>query len=344
MFRKIIALMLCISLLTVVGCKKENNESTVSEIKEVVSEVSSVPEPTYYLNPLTGEVDLTEEGMSKQVPVAIMINNIDLAQSVQAGVGQADIVYETEVEGGITRLMAVYQDIQNVGRIGTIRSARYVYVDLALGHKALYLHHGQDSKYCAPHLKDIKHYTVDENNCGKRIRNGKSSEHTLYADGKGVYNSFVKGKTLDNPSMWQNFAADGTTVTLTGGSATKVSVPFSTSYNTSFTYDAITGKYTRHFRGNALKDYITGKTTEVKNVFILKTGIYNYSDNYHRKVNLQGGEGYYCVNGTYTKIKWTKGNSNSPFKFTNADGSPLTVNQGNSWVCIASSSVNISIN
>ncbi|MBR4072569.1 MAG: DUF3048 domain-containing protein [Clostridia bacterium] len=344
MFKKILAVLLCFSLLTVVGCKKENNQSEVSEPQEILSEVSSVvPQPVYYVNPLTGVKNLSEE-VSKQVPVAIMINNINLAQGVQAGVGAADIVYETEVERGITRLMAVYQDIASVGRIGTIRSARYVYVDLALGHKAIYLHHGQDETYCRPHLKDIKHYTVDTNNCGKRISNGKSREHTLYTDGKGVYNSFVKGNKIDNPTQWQNFAEGETQVTLDGGTATKINVPFSSSYVTGFTYDAATGKYTRLFCENVLKDYITGKATEVKNVFILKTTIYNYSDNYHRNVKLQGGEGYYCVNGTYTKIKWTKGSGTSAFKFANADGSPLTVNPGNSWVCIANSSSNISIN
>ena len=80
-----------------------------------------------------------------------MINNISVAQSVQTGLSKADIVYETEVEGGITRLLAVFQDITAAEKIGTIRSARYPYVDLAMGHNAIYVHCGQDGTYCEPH-------------------------------------------------------------------------------------------------------------------------------------------------------------------------------------------------
>lgn len=73
-----------------------------------------------------------------------MINNISTAQPVQTGLNKADIIYETEVEGGITRLMAVFQDITTAEKIGTIRSARYPYVDLAMGHNAIFIHCGQD--------------------------------------------------------------------------------------------------------------------------------------------------------------------------------------------------------
>jgi len=236
MFKKIAAAALCLLLFSVSGCKSEKTASIPSE-PEVVSEVSSVVEPVYYVNRLTGEQNLSQEA-ANQVPVAIMINNISQAQRVQTGVNKADIVYETEVEAGITRLMAVYQDIASVGRIGTIRSARYAYVDLALGHGAIYLHHGQDEKYCGPHLRDITHYTVGTNNCGKRISNGLSSEHTLYTDGKGVYNSFVKGKTAKKTENWQNFADSETAVALNGGSCTNVNIPFSASYKTGFVYDS----------------------------------------------------------------------------------------------------------
>ena len=55
----------------------------------------------------------------------------------------------------------------------------------------------------------------------------------------------------------------------------------------------------------------------------------------HRKVDLTSGDGYYFVNGTYTKIKWSKGAASDGLTFTKEDGTPLTVDIGNSWVCIA---------
>ena len=68
---------------------------------------------------------------------------------------------------------------------------------------------------------------------------------------------------------------------------------------------------------------------------MLKAKISDYPDGYHRKVELTSGEGFYCVNGTYTPILWSKGAASNSFKFTDTSGQSLQVNQGNSWVCIA---------
>ena len=82
-------------------------------------------------------------------------------------------------------------------------------------------------------------------------------------------------------------------------------------------------------------DYFTNETTELKNVFVLLTTIRLYPDGYHRQVYLESGIGYYAVNGTYEEIAWSKGAATNGFTFTKADGTPLTVNPGKSWVCIA---------
>ncbi len=334
MSKKIFALILCVCLCLLTACSKTETRLSVDKGDEPVS--SAPPAPVLYKNPLTGISELSEDKADDR-PVAIMVNNISTAQGVQTGLNKADIVYETEVEGGITRLLAVYQDVTKADKIGSIRSARYPYVDLAMGHNAIYLHHGQDNTYCAPHLKDTDHINISENNYAKRISNGLASEHTLYTTGTTLWNGMVKDgvKTEKGSStLWADFAEEVTAVTLENA-ANSVSVPFSASYKTVMKYDAATGKYTRYFGNTLRKDYFTGETTEVKNVFVLLTTIRNYSDNYHRQVLLEGGEGYYCVNGTYTAIKWTKGSAKNGFSFTKADGTPLNVNAGNSWVCIA---------
>lgn len=60
----------------------------------------------------------------------------------QLGVSQADIIYEALAEGGITRMLGVFQSVEGVGDIGSVRSARDYYVSLALGHDAIFLHAG----------------------------------------------------------------------------------------------------------------------------------------------------------------------------------------------------------
>ena len=61
----------------------------------------------------------------------------------QSGILYAEIVYEAQVEAGITRLMGVFQDVDEVEKIGSIRSARHYYVDFAHDNDALYVHFGQ---------------------------------------------------------------------------------------------------------------------------------------------------------------------------------------------------------
>ena len=335
MSKKLITLFLTVCMLAVAGCSKETPRLSVDK----GDEPSSVPiteEPAAYKNPLTGVSGISAEKADDR-PVAIMINNIDIAQPIQAGIGAADIVYETEVEGGITRLMAVYQDVTKAERIGSIRSARYPYIDLALGHNAIYLHHGEDTTYCGPHLKDIDDINIDENNYAVRIPNGKSYEHTLYTYGEKLWSGLVNDgyKTERGSSEpWVNFADEDNPVTLANAAAS-VTVPFSGSYKTVFKYDSAAGTYTRYFGNTLRKDYVTGGKTEVKNVFVLLTTIKNYPDGLHRQVFLESGNGYYFTNGTYTPIKWSKGAAKNALKFTNTDGKELTVSPGSSWVCIA---------
>lgn len=344
--KKIVALLLVVLAIFSAGCCANSNE-VVTETTEpttatetATEEVKEKPKKKLYINPLTGEKNLKKKSDSKNRPVAIMINNLSTAQTVQTGVGEADIVYETEVEGGITRLMAVYQDVENVECIGTVRSSRYAYIDLAMGHDAVYVHHGADNVYAGPHLGDVDRIEISDGYYGKRVSNGLSLEHTLYTYGdqlwKGVQDKFDSDN--DTVEMWQDFSKPGKKVKLTDGKAKSVNVPFSSSYQTKFVYDKESGKYIRNFRGSENKDYLTGKKSKFKNVVVLLTSIGYYPNGKHRQISLSGGSGFYVSNGKYQKINWSKGSASSPFKFTNTDGSALKMNAGNTWVCIASSS------
>lgn len=337
MYKKILALLLCLFTVTAVGCSKNSKETdSDSSLSSVISE----PAPVYYTNNLTGEDVLTDKEKVNNRPVAVMINNISVAQKVQTGIAKADIVYETEVEGGITRLMAVFKDISAVEKIGAVRSARYPYIDLSMGHGAIYIHHGQDKTYAKPHLKDTQTFAVSENNAGVRIKNGLATEHTLYGYGKKIWNYLNKkgyNTKTDNTENWQKFADKNTKISYSD-IANTVTVKFSSGYTSVFKYDAEKGRYVRYFKTTERKDYYTGESEYFKNVFVLKTSITYYPDGKHKKVNLTSGTGYYCVNGTYTPIKWSKGSASSSLKFTTTDGQPLEVNQGNSWVCFHSKS------
>ena len=329
MFNKIFAILLVISMLFCVGCNKNSDTGSNNE--------GEAPAEPLTVNSLTGLKDIPEDKLMAR-PVAVMVNNINVAKDVQAGLPYADIVYETEVEGGITRLMAVYKDIESVKQIGSVRSARYVYVDLALGHDAIFVHCGSDPVYCRPRLASMQHLDIYDGSYGKKIENGKSGDHKLYTFSEQLLKGFNKKgfrQTENSTATWANFADEGETVALTGGNATEVTVPFSTSHKAEFKYNSEIGKYQRYIQGKLQKDYATGETVDVENIFVLLTTIKDYPDGEHREVALTSGDGYYFSEGKLNFIKWQKGAANNGFKFTDTDGKELKVTAGNSWVCIA---------
>lgn len=334
MFKKILAAGFAALMIFAVGCDQNVVYDNLSDYESQPPVVENTPDLS--VNPLTGVAEFEDTAKAKQRPIAIMVENSSISMPVQTGLSKADVIYETEVEGGITRLMAVYQDISDLDKIGNVRSARYPYVDLALGHNAVYIHCGQDPTYCAPHLKDIDDLSIDTNSKGaKRIANGLKSEHTLYAIAGDLWESINEKfeTTVSSVAPWVNFTEKA--LTLDGGSATSVSVPFPAT-TTRFTYDEASGLYTRLIGSNVQTDYYTKETTQVKNVFVLLTSISNYPDGKHRKVALDSGDGYYITNGTVQFIKWSKGSATNGFKFTDTEGKEIEVSAGNSWVCIAS--------
>ncbi len=336
MFKKALSLVLCLCvMLAFSACGKPSDEPIVPSGQDEPTEVT----PVTATNLLTGVSDLSPDKTTNR-PVAIMIDNDSVAQkNAQAGVQTADIVYETEVEGGITRLMILFADVNKAVQIGDIRSARAQFVELATGHNAIYVHHGRDEEYCGPLMSTLKtdNFVVGTNNCGWRHTYGSATNwQNLYTTGEKLYKSLNDSKwklTQEKPNAWQNFVTD--TVTLSGGTANKTTVAFSGSATSYFTYDSATGKYIKTSSSATNKDVVTGDAYAFKNVFVLKTSMTHYPNGKHRKISFQSGSGYYLVNGKYEEINWKKGDAKDPLVFTNKDGTPLEVEAGNSWVCIA---------
>lgn len=341
MRKTVFCLILCLVMVFACGCTGADPTLDISD-GFTSDTVISMPEPEKFeINPLTGVADV-KQGKEKQRPVAVMINNMSGVEKVQTGVAMADVVYETEVEGGITRMMAVFKDISKVGQVGCIRSARYAYVDLAAGHDALYVHCGLDSTYCKAHFNELNSDHVDINTgvagkFGFREKNGLSYEHTMYTTGAKLLaaQSEMKRRTTTEKNSWLNFAEyqeDAAVIPSTN--AQKVHIKFSGSASNAFTYNETTGKYERTKNGSFLTDFKTGERVAFKNIFVLNTTMGYYSNGHHRNISLTGGDGYYIVNGKYEVIKWSKGSANTSITITKADGTTFTAQPGNSWVCI----------
>ena len=77
-------------------------------------------------------------------PIAVMIDNHKGAWP-QVGLNSAYSVYEIIVEGGETRLMALFKGV-DLEKIGPVRSARHYFLDYALENDAIYVHYGWSPK------------------------------------------------------------------------------------------------------------------------------------------------------------------------------------------------------
>ena len=79
----------------------------------------SAQEDTMVRSFLTGKP--VPESIGRKKAISVMLNNIQDALP-QSGIANAEVVYEAPVEGGITRLMGIfedYQDEQSASEAGT---------------------------------------------------------------------------------------------------------------------------------------------------------------------------------------------------------------------------------
>lgn len=85
---------------------------------------------------------------------AVMIDNYPVEARPQSGLHDADIVYEAEAEGGITRYMALFLE-RTPAIIGPVRSARTYFVDLARPYDPLFAHAGENDDVWGP-LRELR--------------------------------------------------------------------------------------------------------------------------------------------------------------------------------------------
>ena len=103
--KRIICLILTVVMsLVFVSCGKK--EETKKE--KTTAATTQTTTAAKILNPLTGESGFDSSKVGKR-PVAVMINNISVAQRVQTGVGEADMVWQKAVFLDLWRFIRIFQ-------------------------------------------------------------------------------------------------------------------------------------------------------------------------------------------------------------------------------------------
>ena len=131
-------LLIVLAILLLAACNtQEEPETTEPETEEVTeAETEPAPETEPETEPVT-EAAKPEPMFSARYPIAVMIDNHPQARP-QSGLQNADIIYEPQVEGRLTRLLVVTDE--ETGEIGPIRSARPAFLNFVAENEAVYLH------------------------------------------------------------------------------------------------------------------------------------------------------------------------------------------------------------
>lgn len=314
------------------------------------SEETGGEEEPEFVNPLTGLA--AEKDLSATRPAAIMINNIKVS-CPQIGVSQADVMYECLVEGGYTRLMMLTADYESLPEVGSVRSARDYYLDLAADYDAIYVHAG-GSTYAYDSIAERSVNNLDGVNMylpttfyrDQDRAKTMGLEHSLMTTGEkiaeGVAYRRYRTEMTNDFDYPLDFVKYGTTVSFTDASL-HIRIPYSVVQTTDFVYDAESGKYLRYqFDGEKHIDGATNEQLSFENVMLLfcETGLIT-GDPYNRiDVGTTGeGTGYYATRGTYIPITWKKDSHETPVKFFDADGNELLLNRGKTFVSVCPTSI-----
>lgn len=340
---------LTVAAFTMFGCGKKKEEPTTAEAT-TTEEVTEDPHAGMYYKELTGEW-VKEPVDTEKRPVAVMINNLKEALP-SSSTKKADIIYECMVEGGITRIMPIFSDYEDLEKLGSVRSARHYYINIANEYDAIYVHYGQS----APAKKILKKGAIDNINgltydAGFYRDNSRVAPHNAYTTGerivKGIEDFKYSNKYPEDHEKVLSFN-DADTDLENGETANTVHVNFSAYSQPYFIYNAETKLYDR-YEYNAPQ--VDDQESEEDNVLTFKNVIIQMSsyECINPKNDLQEltqvgeGNGYYCTNGKAVPITWKKESKGNPTKYYLEDGTELLLNPGKTWISIIGNSENASV-
>lgn len=281
-------------------------------------------------------------------PIAVMFDNHSDAWP-QAGLQEAYMVYEIIVEGGETRLMALFKGV-DLEKIGPVRSARHYFLDYVMENDAIYAHFGESPQADS----DIKKYGIDEidgiaedGTTFWRVKD-KASPHNAVTSTVKLLESArnKKYKTTSREESVLNYVTDEVELE-NGQGAVSVTIPHSQLQTVKYEYDEENKVYERQARGKEQVDWDTKKTITTKNIIITFCDNYTLDDveNKGRQglKNIGTFDGYYITNGKAIKIKCTKSARDEQTSYKDLEGNEIKVNDGNTFVNICPTDAKVTI-
>lgn len=264
--------------------------------------------------------------------VAVIVENHSVARPT-SGLERAQLVYEAPVEGGITRFLMLFQtdNIENVDRIGPVRSARPYFVEWVKPYNALFAHVGGSpaglDKIKSENIKDFDEYfrgsyfrRVSErlapHNTFISLENLYKGAWDIYSEQESIYEQWLYKDDEPNEER--------------GLDAQTIDVTYSSSlYNVMWEYSQDKNGY---FRYNGSGRIDVGEDG-YKNILVMYTDISVIDEVGRLDIRTIGnGKAEIFRDGQRIQGTWQKDSINDFMKFYDLNGKEVFLNRGRSWI------------
>ncbi len=296
---------------------------------------------------LTGK--WVDKAIGERRPIAVMLNNIKEAQPM-SGTSMADVLYECVVEGSLTRMMGLFENYDDLQKIGSVRSCRNYFVYYALEFDAIYCHYGQ-SAYAMPllnldYVNNLSGLSSEGDTVYYRTTD-RVAPHNAYASAKGIKKGIedLKYRNTYSPSYHGKFtfADDGETVVPEEAVSVKAEhvEPGYLINKPWFDYDESDGRYYRFEYGEPQVDGENSEQLYADNIILQYSSWEVVDDKGYLGFDCHSGGPCYVITrgrarlGTWMRFDGDEG----AVRYFDTDGKEFVLNQGKTWVLIIQDSM-----
>jgi hypothetical protein len=297
--------------------------------------------------PFTG-LPVSASALAQRRPILVQIGNSN-PERPQFGLAQADLVFETVAEGGITRFSAIYL-CQDAVEIAGVRSGRLIDLQLVPIFRAIFMHVGasapvqamfEESPLIGPNSLDYfrNHPGYVQHPDRRRAPFDVFTSTDLAWAGARQQGIAIPGERPPTLNLNANPLAGGTAVA-------SITIQHHSSYWVRWKWDEAGGNWTRTItsdtnpNGDAPHvDAATGRPLTAENVVILRathrqTDIIEDSGGSRSiEVELIGtGEAVFLRDGQMYEGTWSRASLTDWFTLTLKDGAAFAFSPGNSFI------------
>ena len=292
---------------------------------------------SYPIAPLTGLPD-SSGATTLRAALTVKIENTPDAMP-QWGITRADDVYEEIVNGGITRLAAIFNSSAPT-QIGPVRSVRPTDTQIVYPLGGIFAFSG-GAPYAINSIETAPVKLINQTSAGSAMYRDpkRQAPHNLYAIGASL---FAFGGTPTPPQPLFTYRAASKKVK--GTILSSFVVNFPSIYPVTWTWNTTTKSWDRSIFGSA--DITgTGERESPKNVIVMFVNYVNGIGTMNSYANLQGsGTAEIFTAGKEIQATWSRGASMSdPVVYKTSTGDVIPMTPGQSWVELLNTGANVTV-